>query len=157
MGYDAESGPGNATSNYGAAHGGHGGATYPHTGGIPYDSLYKPKHQGSGGGSVNENGHAATSTTSSCAQFGAISSTEVNMSGEPWLYTSLNEGETKSYTFDELDLRGHSNLIIDYPDVGIPVEVIVHEMQGDLTGLIHIRVDQTLYIKGVTFCFSLIQ
>jgi hypothetical protein len=27
--------------------------------------------------------------------------------GEPWLYTSLNEGETKSYTFDELDLRGH--------------------------------------------------
>jgi hypothetical protein len=56
--------------------------------------------------------------------------------GEPWLYSSVNEGETISYAFDEMDLRGHANLIFDYPPSGSDVEVIVHEMQGDLTGLI---------------------
>ena len=282
MGYGAQSGPGHAISHYGAAHGGHGGATYPDTGGITYDSLYKPLHPGSGGGSGNnggtggrgggyliwfvgevlwvdgeitlqgENGQGTSAGGGSggglildvmnFTGYGHIDLSGGNGSdsgaggggsggrmsifihffrryagllntrggigsggmpsgaagtvyieetdrgpdyedfkydkvrnetvrvgnhrrieidnndidehlyvdhGEPWLYSSLNEGDTESYTFDEMDLRGHANLIIDYPGAQDPVEVIVHEMQGDLTGLIHIREGQTLYVEVV--------
>ena len=54
MGHAKEEGLGNGSSSgdlgFGAAHGGHGGAPEPYTGGIPYDSVYMPKLKGSGGG-----------------------------------------------------------------------------------------------------------
>lgn len=54
-GYEAESGPGKGSTinniGTGAGHGGEGAAHQPNkTGGIPYGSVYKPTHFGSGGG-----------------------------------------------------------------------------------------------------------
>ena len=284
MGYLPQTGPGNGSTDgnvgYGAAHGGHGGATKPKTGGIPYDSVYVPKHPGSGGGNglgtggrgggylvwrvgthlwidgevtmQGENGQGSNAgggsgggiviETLNFTGYGHIDCSGGNGSisgsggggsggriglfihfdrrfvgllnayggygsgnipsgaagtvyieetnrgpdyedikydkvlnetrrvgnhrrilidnndidshlyvdhGEPWLYSSVNEGETISYAFDEMDLRGHANLIFDYPPSGSDVEVIVHEMQGDLTGLIHLRQRQTLYVEVV--------
>lgn len=284
MGYGSETGPGNGTTEgslgYGAAHGGHGGAPKPNTGGIPYDSVYVPKHEGSGGGNgkgrggrgggylvwrvgthlwidgevtmQGENGqglnagggsggaivietlnftgyghvdcsggngsstgkggggsggrigilihfdrrfagllnayggHGSGGMESGAA--GTVYIEETNRGpdyedikydkvlnetnrvgnhrrilidnnhtdkhlyvnhGEPWLYSSVNEGATTNYAFDEMDLRGHANVIFDYPPSGEGVEVIVHEMQGDLTGLIHVRQKQILYVEVV--------
>ena len=284
MGYGPESGPGNGSTvgnvGYGGAHGGHGGATKPNTGGIPYDSVYIPKQEGSGGGNgkgiggrgggylvwkvgthlwidgevtmQGENGQGVNAgggsgggifiETLNFTGYGHVDCSGGNGSisgeggggsggrigllihfdrrfagllnayggygsngmlsgaagtvfieetnrgpdyedikydkvlnetirvgnhrrilidnndidahlyvnhGEPWLYSSVNEGETTSYAFDEMDVRGHANLIFDYPPSGAEVEVIVHEMQGDLTGLIHIRQRQTLFVEVV--------
>ena len=60
-GYPAETGSGapkssSPTVGYGAAHGGHGGAPKPQTGGDTYDSLYSPQHSGSGGSNAGGTG-----------------------------------------------------------------------------------------------------
>ena len=72
---------------------------------------------------------------------------------EPWLYTVLDEGAKKSYEFDEVDLREHANLLIDYPDGSesdtVAVTVYIHLLLGDRTGVVRIRERQELYVEVV--------
>ena len=72
---------------------------------------------------------------------------------EPWLYTMLDEGSTESYEFDEAELKGHANLLIEYPDGSdskdVAVTVMIHVFHGDRTGVVRIRDRQELYVEVI--------
>ena len=72
---------------------------------------------------------------------------------EPWLYTMLDEGSKEEYEFDEAELRGHANLMIEYPDGSesedVAVTVKIHLFQGDRTGVVRVRDRQELYVEVV--------
>ena len=72
---------------------------------------------------------------------------------EPWLYTMLDEGSKEFYEFDEAELRGHANLMIEYPDGSgsndVAVTVQIHLFQGDRTGVVRVRDRQELYVEVV--------
>jgi Uri superfamily endonuclease len=61
--------------------------------------------------------------------------------------TMIMVNETVDYEFDEFEVTGHSRVIIYHP--GRPVEVVIHKIEGDRTGQIHMRSDQTAYIEYV--------
>ena len=65
---------------------------------------------------------------------------------EPWLYTTLNEGDKTMYIFDEALLTRHGNMLIDYPDESFQVAVKIQKFLGDRTGLVHLRKNQTLFV-----------
>ncbi|MEW8547022.1 MAG: hypothetical protein AB2693_26200, partial [Candidatus Thiodiazotropha sp.] len=72
---------------------------------------------------------------------------------EPWLYTMLDEGSDTFYEFDEAELKGHSNLMIEYPDgsdsESVAVTVQIHLFHGDRTGVVRLRDRQELYVEVV--------
>lgn len=73
---------------------------------------------------------------------------------EPWLYTYVYEGREDNYVFEEVDMRGHSNLMIAYPNDNLGkkvnhVNVTVHRFLGDRTGLLHLRTGQTIFVESV--------
>ena len=68
---------------------------------------------------------------------------------EPWLYTAIYEGDKEEYEFDEVLLHRHANLKIDYPLNSDKVKVWIHWFEGDRTGLLHLRDNQTLYVEYV--------
>ena len=59
----------------------------------------------------------------------------------------LEELET-NYTFDEMELTGHSRLVFYHP-TGSNVTITVHRFIGDKTGRVHIQTDQMLFSEVV--------
>ena len=72
---------------------------------------------------------------------------------EPWLYTSLFEEEIH-YEFDELELKGHANVWVEYPtdiedNIEWKVVVKIHKFHGDRTGVFRLRELQRLYVEVI--------
>lgn len=62
--------------------------------------------------------------------------------------TMIMEENTTEYEFDEMELTGHSRLIVYHPNNSV-VNVTVHRFIGDKTGQFHIRDKQRVYVEVV--------
>jgi hypothetical protein len=69
-----------------------------------------------------------------------------DMEFAPRHYDSLIETYRTEYEFDELDINGYARVIMDHPH-GEETHLTVHDTQGDRTGVLHLRDNQTAYLE----------
>lgn len=60
--------------------------------------------------------------------------------------TVIMENQTVFYEFDEMQVEGHSTVILYHPETARNVTVIVHEVTGDKTGIIKLVSRQRLFV-----------
>ena len=62
--------------------------------------------------------------------------------------TVLMEENTTYYEFDEMELTGHSRLLVYHPG-NVTVIAVVHKFIGDKSGQFHIRRDQKIFVEYI--------
>ena len=62
--------------------------------------------------------------------------------------TMIMEEDTTVYEFDEMELTGHSRLLVYHPNSSV-VNVTVHRFIGDKSGQFHIRDQQRIFVEVV--------